>query len=164
MAGLAARIGWVAVALCLSLFMAGPALAEPVGPSGFTRAEIADFAREVQDALAQRDTRRLARLSQWPLRVNVAPGKVRLVAALKVKRQAARAACHLLPVGEAQASITCATSNSAPKPSTKPTIGSTKRTQWLKRMPSICVVASTRPVGARYSIAYCPQLYAETTM
>ena len=90
MAGLAARIGWVAVALCLSLFMAGPALAEPVGPSGFTRAEIADFAREVQDALAQHDTRRLARLSQWPLRVNVAPGKVRLVARSALRREYGR--------------------------------------------------------------------------
>lgn len=93
MAGLAARMSFNrlgAAALCLSLFMVGPALAEPVGPSGFTRAEIADFAREVQDALAHHDTRRLARLSQWPLRVNVAPGKVRLVARSALRHEYGR--------------------------------------------------------------------------
>ncbi|NDV13699.1 hypothetical protein [Crenobacter caeni] len=84
------RCGLGTLAVCLSLFMAGPVLAEPVGPSGFTRAEIAAFAREVQGALERHDTRRLAHLSQWPLRVNVAPGKVRLVGRSALPREFGR--------------------------------------------------------------------------
>ncbi|MCL6262681.1 hypothetical protein [Craterilacuibacter sp. RT1T] len=88
MTGFVARAG--TLALGLSLLMAGGAQAALVGPSGFTRAEIADFAREVQDALAHADTRRLARLSQWPLRVNVAQGKVRLLARSALRREFGR--------------------------------------------------------------------------
>lgn len=65
-----------------------------------------------------------------------------------------------IAVGREQAQIimTCTTSIRAPKPSTKPTMGSTNLTHWLNWMPSICRVTSTSPVGARNSMAYCPQL------
>lgn len=60
--------------------------------------------------------------------------------------------------GSHQIIITCTTSIRAPKPSTKPTMGSTNLTHWLNWMPSICRVTSTSPVGARNSMAYWPQL------
>lgn len=53
---------------------------------------------------------------------------------------------------------TCTTRSAPPKTKRNPTIGSTNFSQCVYFMSSMVSVAMTRPVGARYSMAYWPQL------